>query len=96
MKAAFFALFTLAASALASPLLADKRQLETQADEIDKLTELVKVHTANISMSSCPSLLSARLHRLPLSFPNAPSKIFANRKVKETSLHVATLTSPNP
>lgn len=48
MKAAFFALFAFAASALATPIIAE-RQLESQADEIDQLTELVKLHTANIS-----------------------------------------------
>ncbi|KAK3303180.1 uncharacterized protein B0T15DRAFT_438497 [Chaetomium strumarium] len=48
MKAIFFTLFSLAASALATPLLA-QRQLETQADEIDRLTELVMSHTANIN-----------------------------------------------
>ncbi|KAK4236007.1 hypothetical protein C8A03DRAFT_45929 [Achaetomium macrosporum] len=48
MKAVFFTLFSLAASALATPLLA-QRQLETQADEIDRLTELVMSHTANIN-----------------------------------------------
>ena len=48
MKAVFFALFSLAASALATPIIAE-RQLESQADEIDQLTELIKVHTANIS-----------------------------------------------
>lgn len=51
MKAAFFALFSFAVSALATPIIAE-RQLETQANEIDQLTELVKLHTANISQSS--------------------------------------------
>jgi hypothetical protein len=54
MKAAFLALLTFAVSALATPLLAE-RQLEAQADEIDQLTELVKVHTANISNPLPPS-----------------------------------------
>ncbi|KAH6617193.1 hypothetical protein F5144DRAFT_633462 [Chaetomium tenue] len=51
MKASFLALFTFAASALATPLLAS-RQLESQADELDQLTELVKVHTANINTTT--------------------------------------------
>ncbi|KAK4034848.1 hypothetical protein C8A01DRAFT_48845 [Parachaetomium inaequale] len=51
MKAAFIALFTFAVSALATPIIAE-RQLESQADEIDKLTELVKVHTANINQTT--------------------------------------------
>jgi hypothetical protein len=54
MKAAFLALLTFAVSALATPLLAE-RQLEAQADEIDQLTELVKVHTANIINPLPPS-----------------------------------------
>lgn len=48
MKAAFFALFAFAASALATPVLSE-RQLETQADEIDKLFSQVQVYTASIS-----------------------------------------------
>lgn len=53
MKAVFFALFSLAASALATPIIAE-RQLEAQADELDQLTELIKVHTANISTPLLP------------------------------------------
>lgn len=53
MKAAFFTLFTFAVSALATPVLTE-RQLETQGDELDKLTELVRAHTANISTSRFP------------------------------------------
>ena len=48
MKASFLALLTFAVSAIATPIIAS-RQLETQADELDQLTELVKVHTTNIS-----------------------------------------------
>ncbi|KAG7286432.1 hypothetical protein NEMBOFW57_008742 [Staphylotrichum longicolle] len=51
MKAAFFALFSFAVSALATPIIAE-RQLETQANEIDQLTELVKLHTANINKTT--------------------------------------------
>jgi len=51
MKASFFALLTFAASALATPIIAS-RQLESQADELDRLTELVKVHTANINATT--------------------------------------------
>ncbi len=48
MKVALFTLFSFAVSALATPLLAS-RQLETQGAEIDQLTDLIKLHTANIS-----------------------------------------------
>lgn len=48
MKAIFVVLTALAASVFASPVLSE-RQLETQADEIDKLTAIVLQHTANIS-----------------------------------------------
>jgi len=51
MKASFFALLTFAATALATPIIAS-RQLESQADELDQLTELVKVHTANINATT--------------------------------------------
>ncbi|KAK3332313.1 hypothetical protein B0T19DRAFT_456951 [Cercophora scortea] len=56
MKAIFVALLAFAASAIASPVIAE-RQLETQEAEIDKLTNLVKVHTANINKttSAAPS-----------------------------------------
>lgn len=49
MKASFFALFAFAASALATPVLSE-RQLEAQADEIDKLFSQVQVYTAAISL----------------------------------------------
>ncbi|EAQ84756.1 predicted protein [Chaetomium globosum CBS 148.51] len=51
MKTSFLALLTFAASVLATPLLAS-RQLESQADALDQLTELVKVHTANINTTT--------------------------------------------
>jgi hypothetical protein len=74
MKAIFFALFSLAASALATPIIAE-RQLEAQADEIDQLTELIKVHTANISTPPLPAptppLLPLSQHP-PLQKPNHP------------------------
>lgn len=51
MKAGiFFSFFALAASAFATPIIAE-RQLETQVDQIDQLTALVRQHTANMSMS---------------------------------------------
>lgn len=49
MKASVFALL-FGASALATPVVT-RRQLEPQADAIDKLLEVVKGHTAKISMS---------------------------------------------
>ncbi|KAK3292370.1 uncharacterized protein B0H64DRAFT_435137 [Chaetomium fimeti] len=51
MKASFFTLLTIAASALATPLLAP-RQLESQAAQLDQLTELVRAHTANINATT--------------------------------------------
>ncbi|KAK3682281.1 hypothetical protein B0T22DRAFT_484353 [Podospora appendiculata] len=51
MKAIFVALLAFAASAIASPVIAE-RQLETQEAEIDKLTDLVKLHTANINKTA--------------------------------------------
>jgi hypothetical protein len=48
MKAVFFALFAFAASALASPVIGE-RQLESQADEIDKLFSQIQGYTASIS-----------------------------------------------
>lgn len=54
MKAAFFAIFAFAASALAGPVLSE-RQLDTQADEIDKLFSQISGYTASISKSSTHS-----------------------------------------
>ncbi|RKU49230.1 hypothetical protein DL546_009549 [Coniochaeta pulveracea] len=51
MKASFFALFAFAASALATPVLSE-RQLEAQADEIDKLFSQVQVYTAAINKTT--------------------------------------------
>lgn len=68
MKASFFALLTFAASALATPIIAS-RQLESQADELDRLTELVKVHTANISQLTLPPPPPPPLPTLCLSLP---------------------------
>ncbi|SPQ26707.1 49a8c059-71d9-4e07-bbbb-e6b6fd2ee3bf [Thermothielavioides terrestris] len=48
MKAAFFSLFAFAASALASPIIA-QRQATVQVDALDNLIQLVKGHTANIN-----------------------------------------------
>ena len=60
MKAIFVILSALAASVLATPVLSE-RQLETQADEIDKLTAVVLKHTANISKTSLNFVLSTSL-----------------------------------
>ncbi|KAM7201576.1 hypothetical protein V8F20_004804 [Naviculisporaceae sp. PSN 640] len=51
MKAIFVVLTALAASVFASPVISE-RQLETQADEIDKLTAVVLQHTANINKTT--------------------------------------------
>ncbi|KAK3316585.1 hypothetical protein B0H66DRAFT_641409 [Apodospora peruviana] len=51
MKAIFVILSALAASVLATPVLSE-RQLETQADEIDKLIAVVQGHTANINKTT--------------------------------------------
>ncbi|KAM7184604.1 hypothetical protein V8F33_012894 [Rhypophila sp. PSN 637] len=51
MKAFFVILSALAASVLATPVISE-RQLETQADEIDKLTAVVLQHTANINKTT--------------------------------------------
>jgi len=48
MKAVFFALFAFATSALAGPVIAE-RQLDSQADEIDKLFSQIQGYTASIS-----------------------------------------------
>lgn len=48
MKAAFFALFAFATSALAGPIIAE-RQLDSQAAEIDKLFSQIQGYTASIS-----------------------------------------------
>jgi hypothetical protein len=50
MKAVFFAVFAFAASALAGPIIAE-RQLDSQADEIDKLFSQIQGYTASISKS---------------------------------------------
>ncbi|KAK4187428.1 hypothetical protein QBC35DRAFT_552077 [Podospora australis] len=56
MKTFFVALLTLAASALATPIVAENklvsRQYESQGDEIDQLTALVRTHTANINATT--------------------------------------------
>ncbi|OIW24657.1 hypothetical protein CONLIGDRAFT_673772 [Coniochaeta ligniaria NRRL 30616] len=51
MKAVFFAVFAFAASALAGPLIAE-RQLDTQADEIDKLFSQIQGYTASINQTT--------------------------------------------
>lgn len=48
MKAVLFAVFAFATSALAGPIIAE-RQLDTQADEIDKLFTQIQGYTASIS-----------------------------------------------
>ncbi|KAK1782388.1 hypothetical protein QBC45DRAFT_368127 [Copromyces sp. CBS 386.78] len=52
MKAGiFFSFFALAASAFATPIIAE-RQLESQADQLDQLTALVRQHTANMNATA--------------------------------------------
>ncbi|KAJ4417288.1 hypothetical protein N0V85_001912 [Neurospora sp. IMI 360204] len=52
MKAGiFFSFFALAASAFATPIIAE-RQIESQADQIDQLTALVRQHTANMNATA--------------------------------------------
>ncbi|KAK3381965.1 hypothetical protein B0H63DRAFT_546713 [Podospora didyma] len=51
MKAIFAILFALAASAIATPVISE-RQVETEASEIDKLTDIVKGYTANLNKTT--------------------------------------------
>ncbi|KAK0709262.1 hypothetical protein B0T26DRAFT_859922 [Lasiosphaeria miniovina] len=51
MKAVFVFLCTLAASAMATPLVSE-RQLESQGDELDKLTSTIRGYTANINKTT--------------------------------------------
>jgi len=48
MKAVFFSLLALAASAIAGPVI-NARQLESEADQLDALMAVVQTHTANLS-----------------------------------------------
>lgn len=54
MKAAFFALFAFAATALATPIVSARQETDVDAEaaEIDKLTQLISTHTANINKTT--------------------------------------------
>ncbi|KAK3401804.1 hypothetical protein B0T20DRAFT_346247 [Sordaria brevicollis] len=70
MKAGiFFSFFALAASAFATPIIAE-RQLESQATQIDQLTDLVRQHTANMNATAA-------------SYPDNPSLAQQNDAAKK-------------
>lgn len=70
MKAGiFFSFFALAASAFATPIIAE-RQLESQATQLDELTALVRQHTANMNATAA-------------SYPDNPSLAQQNDAAKK-------------